>query len=369
VGGAARQLLPDVQPADIAQLLYTSGTTGRPKGVLLHHRGLVLTPPTATALFDLGDEARWMNPMPMFHVGGCGLPTIGSVAIGATQILLQRYRSDVVLALIGAERVSFFGGVPAMIYDLLHGYDPDRHDWSSLQLLLSGAAAVSPAMVTEVEQRLGVRFCLAYGQTEASGHISQTVPGDSAEDKAYTVGRPLPHVELRIVDPDTGRDVEAGTEGEIWCRSAAVTAGYVNQPDATAALLTAGGWLRTGDAGRQDARGYLTYTGRLVEIINRGGEKFAPREIQDALASHPSVAEAAVIGVPDDRLGQRVAAYLRPAADGCDVADLKRHLSGRLAAYKIPEHWIVLDQLPTTSSGKVSRQALLEHWNAQQHKR
>lgn len=364
-GDRSTSALPVVSPADPAQLLYTSGTTGRPKGAVLHHGGLTTTPVVATRLFDLGEAPRWLNAMPLCHIGGCGLPVLGSLAVGGTHVLAERYRADLVLELIARERITFFGGVPAMIVDLLERHDPQRHDISSLRSLLTGAAEVSPALVTEVERVLGVSFGVAYGQTESHGHIAQTRPDDTPVDKAGTIGQPLPHVEVQIVDAE-GHELEAGQPGELWCRSVAVMDGYRNNPEATAQALPGGGWLRTGDVCSRDARGFLTFHGRIGELINRGGEKFAPREIEDALIAHPTVATAAVFGVPDPRLGSRVAAAVVPAGSGgWDPAELSAFLATRLARFKIPEQWLAVDELPVTASGKVARHRLRELWDQQ----
>jgi fatty-acyl-CoA synthase len=354
--------LPEVRPTDTAQILYTSGTTGRPKGVVLHHAGLTTTPNVAARLFDLGDAPRWLNAMPLFHIGGCGLPVIGCLTLAATHILAERYRADLVLDLVSRERVTFFGGVPAMILDILGRYDPDRHDVSSLRHLLTGAAEVSPDLVGEVERVLGVSFGVAYGQTEVHGHIAQTRVDDTAADKAATVGQPLPHVEVRVVDAD-GRELGPGRPGELWCRSVALMSGYHGNPKATADTVPGEGWLRTGDVCSADERGFLTFHGRTGDLINRGGEKFAPREIEDALAAHPSVTAAAVLGLPDARLGARVAAMVVPATPaGCDPAELSAYLATRLAPFKIPERWLRVDELPLTSSGKLARHRLLDSW-------
>jgi fatty-acyl-CoA synthase len=361
----ASSRLPTVRPADPALILYTSGTTGRPKGAVLHHAGLTTTITVSARLFSLGEAPRWLNAMPMFHIGGCGLPVIGCLALAATHLLAERYRPDLVLELITRERVTFFGGVPAMILDILSRYDPRRHDVSSLRHLLTGSAEVSPALVAEVERVLGVSFGVAYGQTEAHGHIAQTRPDDTPEDKAATVGQSLPHVEVRVVGPD-GREVEPGQMGELSCRSVAVMAGYRGDAEATSRALPGEGWLRTGDICSMDVRGFLTFHGRMGELINRGGEKFAPREIEDVLAAHPAVAHAAVLGLPDPRLGARVAAVVVPSGPaGCVPAELSAYLGTRLAPFKIPERWLVVDRLPLTASGKVARHRLRDLWEQQ----
>ena len=292
--------LPMVAPADPVQIQFTSGTTGTPKGAVLTHRGMSNVPRIAMEHFELGLAPVWINAMPMFHVGGCGLSTIGPMASLGTQVLLDRFDPALVLQLVESEGATFLGGVPTMLIGLLEHPDFATRDLSSLKVVLSGGAAVAPDLVEHIERELGVRFLVAFGQTEAHGHVCQTRPDDSPEDKARTIGRPLPFMEFRVADPATGVTVEREVVGELCARHGALMIGYFDDVEATSAAIDEDGWLHTGDLGTMDERGYVHFTGRLKEVIVRGGENIHPREIEDVLFMHPDVAEVAVVGVPDE---------------------------------------------------------------------
>jgi fatty-acyl-CoA synthase len=355
--------LPQVVPGDVAQIQYTSGTTGAAKGAVLLHRGFTATIRMAVELMELGPNPVWLNVMPLFHIGGCGLSTIGPIALGGTHVLAERFDPTVVLQLIEQERATFFGSVPTMLMSLLGHAEFDRTDLSSLRVVLSGGAPVAPSLVRRIEEALGVRFLVAYGQTEAHGHVTQTRPGDSDIDKAETVGRPLPGIELRVVDPATGRVLPSDSVGELWVRSHMLMAGYFDKPAETAAAFGPDGWLRTGDLVSMDARGVVRFAGRVKEMIIRGGENIHPPEIEELLMSHPAVAEAAVVGIPDAHWGEQVGAAVRlqPGASATE-ADLAAFVGFRLAPHKVPRSWRFVDDLPHTASGKVQKFVLVDQW-------
>lgn len=362
---AASAPLPDVRPDDALQIQFTSGTTGAPKGAVLTHRGMTNVPRVATERFGLRPAPVWINAMPLFHVGGCGLSTMGPLTSLGTQVLVDRFDPGLVLDLVETERATFLGGVPTMLLALMEHPDFGRRDLSSLEVVLSGGSAVAPELVSRIEAALGVHFIVAFGQTEAHGHVTQTLPDDSAVDKAETIGTPLPFVELRVVSTATGDTVARGEVGELCVRSPLLMAGYFDDPAATARTIDAEGWLHTGDLGTMDQRGYLRFTGRVKEVIVRGGENIHPREIEDVLFMHPAVAEAVVIGVPDDRWGEKIAAFVRTLPDATVTAsELRSHVRALLAHHKTPSQWYFVDEFPTTASGKVQKFALLEQWRA-----
>ena len=353
--------LPEVRPDDPVLMQYTSGTTGTPKGALLHHRGLANKCRIAVELMDLGPHPVWLNFMPLFHVGGCALSTIGPLAVQGTMVLVERFDPALVLELVETERATFLGGVPTMLLSLMEHPDFAKRDLSSLRSVLSGGAAVAPELVRSIEDRLGVRFMVAFGQTEAHGHICQTRPTDTAEDKAETIGQAIPHVELKVIDAAGGAVVECGAVGELCARSPFVMDGYHEMPEATAATIDSEGFLHTGDLCTMDERGYVRFVGRLKEMIVRGGENIYPKEIEDLLFEHPLVAEAAVVGVPDERYGEEVAAFVRlhePGSVGGD--ELRAWLRDRLAPYKCPRVWHFVDAFPLTGSGKIQKFALAQ---------
>jgi fatty-acyl-CoA synthase len=302
--------------------------------------------------------------MPMFHVGGCGLSTIGPLAARGTQVMFDRFDPAMVLQVAESERATFLGGVPTMLIGLLERPEFSTRDLGALRVVLSGGAAVAPELVVRIERALGVKFLVAFGQTEAHGHVCQTRPDDTPEDKADTIGRPLPFSEFRVVDPQTGDTVARNEIGELCARHDALMAGYFDDPVATAGAIDADGWLHTGDLGAMDERGFIRFTGRLKEVIVRGGENIHPKEIEDVLFLHPAVAEAAVIGVPDDRWGEQVAAFVRrhPAATAGEN-ELRTHVRQLLAPQKVPVHWVFVDTLPLNASGKVQKFVLAEQWS------
>ena len=363
--GPARAELPTVVPSDPVQIQFTSGTTGTPKGAVLTHYGMSNVPRIATEHFDLGPAPVWINAMPMFHVGGCGLSTIGPLAARGTQVLLDRFDPAMVLQVAESQRATFLGGVPTMLIGLLERPEFATRDLSALKVVLSGGAAVAPELVVRIERALGVKFLVAFGQTEANGHVCQTRPDDTPEDKAQTIGTPLPFIEFRLVDPATGRTSARNEVGELCARHDALMAGYFEDPAATQAAIDADGWLHTGDLGTMDERGYIRFTGRLKEVIVRGGENIHPREIEDVLFFHPAVAEAAVIGVPDERWGEQIAAFVRLHVDADATSEeLRLHVRSLLAPQKVPVHWRFVDSLPLNASGKVQKFVLAERWNA-----
>ena len=251
-------------------------------------------------------------------------------------------------------------GVPTMLSAMLEELKAGDHDLSSLCVVLSGGSPVAPDLHRRVEARFGCPLVTLYGQTELSPAVCATGPDDVEADRAGTSGRPLPQVEVRIAAPSSGDVVPIGEEGEIQARGYQTMLGYFEQPDATAATIIDDGWLKTGDVGTMDARGYIRVTGRLSDMIIRGGENLYPAEIEAVLMHHPAIAEAAVFGVPDPHWGETVAAAvrLRPEAEVPHVEDLRRHCRERLAPHKTPADWFVVDALPLTASGKVQKFAL-----------
>ncbi len=230
--------------------------------------------------------------------------------------------------------------------------------------VFSGGAQVPEALVRSIEDTLGVDFTIIYGQTECSPGLTNTFPTDTAEDKGQTVGPPLPHTELRIVDPVALETVPIGERGELWARGYFTMIEYFDKPTETADTLLPDGWLRTGDLATMDERGYCRIVGRLKDMIIRGGENLFPAEIEEVLFRHPAVAEVAVVGLPDEKWGEVVAAFLRPAdaAAPPKVAELRAYLREHLSPQKTPSQWFLVDEFPLTGSGKVQKFAIREAW-------
>jgi fatty-acyl-CoA synthase len=279
--------LPAVAPGDIAQIQYTSGTTGFPKGAMLPHRGLVAVSRMFAQVNGAGPEDVWINPMPMFHTAGCGLATLGALQTGGTHVLPPGFDPAQVLDLFQAERGTLMLSVPTMLIRMLDEQAARPRDVSSWRLSMLGGAPVAPELVRRARQKLGVAVTIGFGQTEASPYLTHTRPDDPNPRWAETVGPPLPGTDIRISDPTTGQPLPPGVVGEICARGPGLMTGYFDDPEGTARAIDGDGWLQTGDLGSLDGDGYLRVQGRLKDMIIRGGENIYPREIEDLLLAHP----------------------------------------------------------------------------------
>ncbi len=356
--------LPPVGSGDLAMIQYTSGTTGFPKGAMLHHRGLV------TNGFHTADRngARpgdtLLGVMPLFHTGGSVLAVLGAVSTAGTLALVEEFEPGHMLDAIEQYRCNTISGVPTMLVALLEHPSYGERDLSSVKVVTSGGSTVPAALVERLERDIGAPFTIVFGQTELSPVCTMTQPDDSVEDKANTLGRPMPHLEIKIVDVD-GATVPHGEAGELCARGYSVMLGYNDNPDATAETIDADGWLHTGDLCAMDERGYFTIVGRLKDMIIRGGENVYPREIEEVLFRHPAVADVAVVGLPDDKWGEVVAAFIRRAdPESPTVAELREYVRAHLAAHKTPVRWFAVDAFPLTGSGKVQKFRLVELWRS-----
>ena len=358
-------VLPDVQPDDAAQIQYTSGTTGFPKGAVLHHRGIMNNPRFFRIRLGLGQGEKNLCVMPMFHTSGCVGGTLGALTTGGVLILPPVFDPSVVLDLIEREKIRNFVGVPTMLVAILEAQAARPRDVSSIRLVSSGGSMVPPELIRRIRESFSCDFATVYGQNETSPLLTTTYPDDTIEDGSETIGQALPHTELSIRDPGSNTVVAIGQVGEICARGYAVMLGYNDNPEATAAAIDAEGWLHTGDLGTMDARGYLRITGRVKEMIIRGGENLFPAEIENAMLEHPDVLEIAVVGIPDDRWGEVAACFLRlrPGAV-LDRPALIAHCRERLAAPKTPAHWVEVREWPLTGSGKIQKFALRDQFVA-----
>lgn len=363
--GVSSTALPSVHPEDIVQIQYTSGTTGRPKGARLRHRGVVNAAKLAMCQnfeLDAGDSV--VSPMPLFHTAGSGLHVLGCVQACATHVLMPNFDPSLQLALIEAERSCFFGGVATMLRAMLDHPAFVTTNLSSVRLAISGGAMVESALASEVESKVGVPLAIVYGLTECSGVISLTRSNDDPYDRKMTVGRAPPGIELQVVDPvERSSVISVGEVGELCTRGFHVMAGYHHEPEKTAQAIDDQGWLHTGDLASIDGRGYVKIEGRLNDMIIRGGENIYPTEIEGVLLMHTAVAEAAVIGVPDMFWGERVVAFVRLTSGMSSTPlELQSFLARHIAAHKIPKEWHFTDKLPINAAGKVLKTEL--RWRA-----
>jgi len=355
--------LPSVNPGDPVMIQYTSGTTGFPKGALLCHRGLLNNGADTAERMGVDPGDIFVTTMPLFHTGGCVCCVLGSVSRAATQVLIEAFDPAIVLEMFATYRGNAMVGVPTMLIAMLEHPTFPTTDLSSVKAICSGGSTVPASLVKRLEEKLGAPFTIVFGQTECSPVAAQTRTDDSVEDKAGTIGLPLPNMETRIIDPSTGETVPIGTIGEFCTRGYHVMLGYFEMPEATRAAIDADGWLHTGDLCAMDARGYCTVEGRLKDMIIRGGENIYPRELEELLFQHPKVGEVAVIGVPHEKWGEEVAAFIRPVSGAViDKDELTDYMRSRLAPHKTPKHWIVVEAFPLTGSGKIQKFKLRDAW-------
>jgi fatty-acyl-CoA synthase len=342
---------------EAVMLQYTSGTTGRPKGVLLKHKSLVNVAKLTLEAVEVQAGSVCLNPLPMFHTAGCVIATLGPLWIGGTVVLVERFRPAPVLEALHREDVSVLFYVPAILGALLECQRTASTPAPKLRVIMGGAASVPASMIENSETMFGASVINLFGQTELAPVLSATRPSDSRSDQLTTVGRPLPHVECKIVDPTTNATLAVGEPGEICARGYQQFLGYLNDHDATARTVDDDGFVHTGDLGTLDARGYLSITGRLKELIIRGGENISPAEIESVLICHEAVLDAAVVGLPDERWGEIVAAAIRLRDGAHDrlKTEIVDYVGSRLAPFKVPARWFIVDALPLTPTGKVRK--------------
>ncbi|MFD0901970.1 FadD3 family acyl-CoA ligase [Actinomadura sediminis] len=334
----------DVRRDDIADIVYTSGTTGRPKGVMMDHGQTLRLYAEWCDLADLREGDRYLIVNPFFHTFGYKAGCVASMIRGATILPVPVFDVDRVLELVERERVTMLPGPPTLYHSLLEA--KDGRDLSSLRAAVTGAADIPVELIRRVRGELPFRSIMTgYGLTEA-GTVTASRPGDSFEDIATTVGTPCDGVEVRIAD-----------DGEVLVRGYSVMRGYLDDPEATAAAIDAGGWLHTGDLGTIDDRGYVRIAGRKKDMFIVGGFNAYPAEIEGFLLEHPAVAQAAVIGVPDARLGQVGKAFVVRRGDLTED-ELIAWSRERMAGYKVPKHVVFRDGLPLNATGKVMKDRL-----------
>ncbi|BCY09398.1 long-chain fatty acid--CoA ligase [Actinoplanes sp. L3-i22] len=352
-----RQPLADREPQDVAAIVYTSGTTGRPKGAELTHLQLYMNADIPGRLFELRPDDVVLTVLPLFHVFGLSSTMNAGIRFGAALSLVPRFTPDAVLGAIARDRATIFDGVPTMFTALLAHPDAARYDTSCLRVCISGGDAIPAPVMDGFEQRFGVPILEGYGMTETAATISFNCT--EKDRRVYSVGRPVWGVEVQVWD-ESGYPLPAGSSnvGELVTRGYHTMRGYHDDPAATAEAF-AGGWFHTGDLGYFDADGFLFIVDRKKEIIIRGGYNVYPREVEEVLHQHPGILTAAVIGVPDERLGQEVKAFVVPRPGPAPTAaEVIAHCRERLAAYKYPRVVELRSSLPLSGAGKVLKKEL-----------
>ncbi|MBW2675391.1 MAG: AMP-binding protein [Deltaproteobacteria bacterium] len=349
---------------DTINMQYTSGTTGFPKGVMLTHYNIVNHARTVGDVMGLTPDDRLLIQVPLFHCFGCVMSTLNSVYHGSTMVVLEYFSPLEALQYIEQEHCTAINGVPTMFIAMLNHEDFDNYDMSSLR---TGIMAGAPCPVETMDQVRKRMHCpevvIAFGQTEVSPVMTMTRRDDPVELRVSTVGRLLPGIEGRVVNPDSGETMPPNTQGEIVTRSACVMKGYYKMEEATRDTIDAEGWLHTGDLGIVDEAGYFKVTGRIKEMIIRGGENIYPREIEEFLHGYEKINDIYIVGIPDKKYGEQLLAVIKlnEGQTACED-DLVAYCQGKIARHKIPRYWEFVTDFPMTASGKVQKFKLVEEF-------
>ena len=348
---------------DDINIQYTSGTTGFPKGATLSHRAILNDAKFVGAMCDYDETDRVAIPVPFYHCFGMVMGNLACAVYGAAMIIpCPTFDPAAVLRVLETERVTSLYGVPTMFIAQLGHADLASKDLTSLRTgIMAGSPCPIEVMRRVIDDMNMSQVTIAYGQTETSPVSTQTRTTDSVEARVTTVGQVLPHVEAKIVDPETGETVERGTEGEYCTRGFHVMNGYWNDPEKTAEAIDADGWMHSGDLAIMDVNGYVNIVGRIKDMIIRGGENVYPREIEEFLYTHPAIADAQVIGVPDLKYGEEIMAWVQ-LAEGQSVTDaaIKDFCKGKIAHFKIPRYISFVNDFPMTVTGKIRKAEMRE---------
>jgi fatty-acyl-CoA synthase len=360
----AEVLAWSLDPGDPINIQYTSGTTGYPKGATLSHRNILNNGYFTTELINLGPEDRLCIPVPFYHCFGMVMGNLGCVSHGTTMVIpAPGFDPEVTLRTIAEERCTGVYGVPTMFIAMQHHPTFAEHDLSSLRTgIMAGAVCPVEVMKRCVDDMHMSEVSIAYGMTETSPVSCQTRADDDLDRRTATIGRVHPHVEIKIVDPATGETVERGRPGEFCTRGYSVMTGYWEDPEKTAEAVDADGWMHTGDLAEMREDGYCNIVGRIKDMVIRGGENIYPREVEEFLYQHPDIEDVQVIGVPDQRYGEELCAWvrMRPGATPLDADAVRAFAHGRLAHYKVPRYVLVVEEFPMTVTGKVRKVQMRE---------
>nr|WP_237166777.1 AMP-binding protein [Mycolicibacterium hippocampi] len=357
--GELRHRIAGLTPGDPINIQYTSGTTGSPKGATLSHRNILNNGYFVTELIGFGPGDRLCIPVPFYHCFGMVMGNLGCTTHGATMVIpAAGFDPAATLAAVEAERCTALYGVPTMFIAMLGHPDLADRDVSSLRTgIMAGSPCPVEVMKRCVNELNMSEVGIAYGMTETSPVSCQTLIDDDLERRTATVGRAHPHVEIKIVEPDSGRIVKRGTPGEFCTRGYSVMRGYWCDDQKTGQAIDTDGWMHTGDLAVMRDDGYCTIVGRIKDIAIRGGENVYPREVEEFLHTHPDIDDVQVIGVPDDRYGEEICAWvkMRPGAAPLNASSVREFATGKLAHYKIPRYVHVVDDFPMTVTGKVRK--------------
>lgn len=350
----------ETHPQDVINMQYTSGTTGFPKGVMLTHYNIVNNGKSIGDCMKFSEKDRLCIPVPFFHCFGCVLAVMAALTHATTMVPLDYYRPLSVMQAIQNEKCTAVHGVPTMFIAMLEHPQFDEFDFSTLR---TGIMAGSPCPIRVMQQAVDkmhmAEITIAYGLTENSPVCCQTTTDDSIEKRVTTVGRTLPHIEVKIVDPETGVDLPPDTPGELVIRGYSVMKGYYKMAAATAQAIDADGWLHSGDMASMSADGYFKITGRIKDMIIRGGENIYPKEIEDFIYTHPAVSDVQVVGIPSVQYGEEILAYVvLKEGESVTEDEIKTYVRENMARHKVPSHVLFIDAFPMTASGKIKKYVL-----------
>lgn len=360
--GELREREESLDARDVINMQYTSGTTGFPKGVMLTHYNIVNNARMVGDVMGMTEHDRLLIHVPLFHCFGCVMSTLNSVCHGSAMVVLENFDAEKSLRAVESEQCTAINGVPTMFIAMLNHPAFGNYSMESLRTGIMAGAPCPTEVMNQVRTKMHCpEIVIAFGQTESSPVMTMTRRDDPVEIRVSTVGRLLPDIEGKIVDAETNEDLPRGVQGEIVTRSECVMKGYYKMQDATGAAIDADGWLHTGDLGIEDENGYFKVTGRIKDMIIRGGENIYPREIEEFLYLHPKVHDVHVVGVPDEKYGEQVLAAIQLKEGVSAAADeFIEFCQGKIARHKIPKYWEFVRGFPMTASGKVQKYRLRE---------
>lgn len=349
-------------PDDVINIQYTSGTTGFPKGVMLTHRNVVNNGKLIGDFMKLTEDDRVCIPVPFFHCFGCVLGNMAAVTHGSTMVIVEQFNPLLVLEAVQEEKCTALHGVPTMFIAELNHPEFKKFDTSSLRTgIMAGSTCPIEVMKQVIHDMGAEEITICYGQTESSPVITQTQTDDPIEKRVSTVGKPHPYVEVKIIDPLTGGEVPIGVPGELCTRGYHVMKGYYNNEEATREAIDEDGWLHTGDIAIMDEDGYIDITGRIKDVIIRGGENIYPREVEEFLYTHPAISDVQIVGVPDPKYGEELMAWIIPKKGmALDEESVRSFCRGNISYHKIPKYVKFTDAYPMTASGKIQKFKLRE---------
>ncbi|MBO5369820.1 MAG: AMP-binding protein, partial [Clostridia bacterium] len=351
-----------VNKNDVCNMQYTSGTTGFPKGVMLTHYNVVNNGKAIGDCMDLSTADRMMIQVPMFHCFGMVLAMTASMTHGVTMSPIPAFSPKKGLACITQEKITCFHGVPTMFIAMLGHEDFDKTDFSHMRTgIMAGSPCPIQTMKEVIEKMHMPEICITYGQTEASPATTMSKTTDSIETRVNTVGGPIFGVECKIVDPETGEELPDNVDGEFVARGYNIMKGYYKMPAATAAAIDEDGWLHSGDLARRTPEGYFKITGRIKDMIIRGGENLYPKEIEDFIYTHPEVNDVQVIGVPDKQYGEEAMACVVPKeGSSLTVEELREYIVSHIAKHKVPKYIRFVEGFPMNAAGKILKYKMRE---------